>query len=244
MKVVFWNTARGKSKRVTSEAVEKIIENCVGLAYSRPEVIILCEGLKGTRKVIRNKGGLEGYSIVKPSELLGGYTDKNTLRYIIFARNDVNCIARYCDTGTDRPAVHITACGIAFLAVHAPSVPNSTLPQSRALNRAFLLTPLLLAEPAFIVGDLNVDAFNRRMRGQLEARLDHDFFPVWDRRRSTRPKSGKSLDWALVSAAFTRAVTVRVLDDVDDEGSDDDEWRPPILSTGKSDHEAIVVEVT
>ncbi|MGZ8710353.1 MAG: hypothetical protein ACXW28_09020, partial [Thermoanaerobaculia bacterium] len=106
MKIVFWNTARGSS--MISERLDLIMENCIALAHGRPELIVLCEGQKGTRKQIRLKGGLTGYTLVKPGKLFGGYGGNTTLRYVIFARDNVSCVAWYCTTGNDRPAVHIT----------------------------------------------------------------------------------------------------------------------------------------
>lgn len=254
MKIVFWNTARGSS--MISERLDLVMENCIALAHGRPELIVLCEGQKGTRKQIRNKGGLPGYSLVKPGKLFGGgYGGDTTLRYVIFARDNVPCVAWYCQTGNARPAVHITVNHFPLLVIHAPSVTTTVKPQRLALKEA-LITPH--GEPAVVFGDFNVDAFNKPMRTQFVNLLSEDlrtlfdedsrFIARYDDRNPTRPSSGKALDWALVNQKYTSSVKVSVMKDTStrnemDDSSDDD-FVPEIISTGKSDHEAILIEIT
>lgn len=253
MKIVFWNTARGSD--FNSERFEMILENCIALAYCRPELIVLCELLKTSRKKMRAKGGLPGYSFVWPFKAMGGYTDQNTLRYAILARDDMNCSAFYISTNTDRPALHITINGFTFMAIHAPSVTSTVKPQVAALKWG-LATPL--KRPAVIFGDLNVDARNSGMRSSMVRRLSSEwnsFFnttgqlvPKYDRKVYSRPKSGKTLDWALVDPSFTSKVKVSVMatDDSSDDSwdaSSDDDFVPRVISTGKSDHEAILIEI-
>ncbi len=114
------------------------------------------------------------------------------------------------------------------------------------------------AEPAVVFGDFNVDAFNKPMRQRFVNLLSDDlntlfsndsrFIARYDDRFPTRPSSGKALDWALVNQKYTSSVKVSVMKDTStrnnmDDSSDDD-FVPEIISTGKSDHEAILIEIT
>lgn len=257
MKIIFWNTARGKNRY--SERFEYLMENVFALSCRNPEVILLCEALKGTQKVMRNSE-LYGYKVVKPSKLLGGYADENVLRYIVLCRNDLDYWASLISTENKRPAILIHAGKYNLLGIHAPSVTKSYVPQSRALKKSFR-NILNHHQPQVIFGDFNVDAFNGRLSWKFITELEWEYNQqfnsspskstiklkkVYDNKFYTRPSSNKTLDWALVPQYMSSKVSVKVVrssSTYDSEDSDED-FVPEIISTVKSDHEAIEITIS
>lgn len=220
-KIIFWNVQRaGSPKDVKSEAWDNLVENLIGLSAFKPEMIVLCEGLKGLQKSLR-LAKIPGYDVVKPLKDLGGYKDDNTLRYVVFKRSaDVGCKPYLVDTGDPRPtiAVKLTVGHATYnlLAIHAPSVTATHKPQSEAL--AFSLKTLADKHydlPSVIFGDFNVDAkddkkrdaFKHHVSTQSVNGFNLNFEPAYSK-EPTRPASGKILDWALKDQKYSVDVSV------------------------------------
>lgn len=250
MKIIFWNTARGSNLK--SDRFQLMMQNVLALSYRNPELILLCEGLKGTKKEMRKTGGVPGYKLIKPDRTHGSYCSDEVLRYVLISRNDVDCKAYLFDTPSQRPAIIIRANGYNFLGIHAPSVTQSYVPQSKAVNLAMVKD----FPPYLIFGDLNVDIFNASLGPKFISEVQNEYnrmyrayplapmnlVPIFDPNHYTRPKSQKSLDWALVPQMYSGNVSVSVVPHYNEEASES-EYEEEVISTTKSDHEAIQITI-
>jgi hypothetical protein len=258
-KIIFWNIARlGKGKKpVGAEELNADLEGLTGT--HNPEVVVICEGLKGLRKAMKQNQELpSGYHAPKFIKTHGNYQDVNTLRYVVFAR--VNCSCYLIGTGNDRPALVICFGGQCVMALHAPSVTSSTTPQTDQMKSAYATVTQLVntgkignaVNPCLIFGDLNMNLRDGQKQGKIRAKLmgtGLQHFSIADPGVPTHrnQQSGlydTTLDWAL-EAPGTNA-TVSVIEAAEEmslewNSDDDDDFVPQFENTKNPDHKPILI---
>lgn len=253
-KIVFWNIQRlkGGQHYIGGDELKADLEG-IG-AQVDPDIIVLCEGLKGLRRTMRDEYIVpSGYTAPKFNKAHGDYLDQNTLRYVLLTR--VVCTGYLLGTGNDRPALAITfTAGGAqhcIIALHAPQGGGSTVPGSTQMKTAYTACiNAHLAQPAMIVGDLNIDASlqNRRqaLQGHLNGHALQPYRPLYPPNHTHRNQNtgiyDTTLDWALVRANVNANVsTVEMTADVDMNDGSDDEFLPSFDNHKEPDHKPILV---
>jgi len=257
-KIIFWNIARlGNGKQPMG--AEELNADLEGLtATHAPEIVVVCEGLKGLRKAMKQNRELpSGYHAPKFVKAHGDYKDVNTLRYVVFSR--VNCTCYLVGTGNSRPALAICFGGHCVVALHAPSVTGSTTPQTDQMKKAYTTVAQLVNQgvlgnavnPCLIFGDLNMNLRDGQKVGKIRAKLlgsGLQHFTIADpgvptHRNQNTLKYDTTLDWAL-KAPGTNA-TVSVIEEAEDTtmvwSDDDDDYTPPFQNTKNPDHKPILI---
>jgi hypothetical protein len=157
-------------------------------------------------------------------------------------------------TEKDRPALAIRLIysnGIyELMAIHAPSVSYTFKPQAAAISSALTAWSF---SPHVIFGDFNVNARNSTSRAAFINAIRSDWTEKYSAvcsGRSTHQK-GSELDWALKAASFGGTVKVSVVNCgaaktlAQIGGSKDDgDYMPTDSWSKKSDHEAILIEIS
>lgn len=258
-KIIFWNIARlGKGKQPIG--AEELNADLEGLTASyKPEIVVVCEGLKGLRKAMKQNQELpSGYHAPKFVKTHGNYLDLNTLRYVVFSR--VNCNCYLIGTNNDRPALVICFGGCCVIALHAPSVTGSTVPQTKQMKTAYDLVAQLVnkgtiasaVNPCLILGDLNMNLRDNQKVGKIRAKLvgsSLQNFTIADPGEPTHrnAKSGDydtTLDWALEAPGTNATVTVIDQAEPMDMGwnsGDDEDFLPQFENTKNPDHKPILI---
>jgi hypothetical protein len=257
-KIIFWNIARlGQGKQpIGAEELNADLEGLT--ATYKPEIVVVCEGLKGLRKAMKQNQELpSGYAAPKFIKTHGNYQDVNTLRYVVFSR--VNCSCYLVGTGNDRPALVICFGGNCVMALHAPSVTGSTVPQTNQMKLAYDTVAQLVnngtiasaVNPCLIFGDLNMNLRDGQKVGKIRAKLlgsSLQNFSIADpgvatHRNGNTGKYDTTLDWALKAPGNN--ATVSVIEEAEDIsmewGSDDDDYTPSFQNTKNPDHKPILI---
>lgn len=222
-KVIFWNIQR-QGGGVHPIGAEELSTDLFGLTQEfGPDVVVLCEGLKGLHKaMVQHREIPPGYVSPKVNKTKGTYKDGDTLRYVMMHRSTINVSGYLVATGVDRPAMILTWGGHCVMALHAPSVTSSTVPQTDQMKDAYTAwatdTAIFGHPPALtphlIVGDLNMDASLSNKRNTLLAKFLGTSLAGWGIRRPSKHThrnrdSGiydTTLDWALCAPGINATV--------------------------------------
>lgn len=253
-KVLFWNIQRSGGNDI-SETMDNLRNDLIILAkLEDPELIILCEGLKGLGKAFNAPDVVPEYERVKPVKHNFAYKDEHVLRYVLLAKKGVSCSATLIDSKASRPGLHMqwTDSGNTVqvaAAIHAPSVSASVAPQTRAIRKV-LKHSSTHGCPKVIFGDLNIDLGDQkkvqRALGTLNAAGFHGYVAACPPKPTH--DGGRSLDGAFYLSSLPQAVTVDVCEPARaakvpryTTAADDEEWAPDIENSKGSDHRPIVV---
>jgi len=260
--ILFWNIQRLGGGRL-SHGAEELKEDLEGLTSKcDPDIIVLCEGLRGLRKTMRRNHELPtGYVAPKFIKNHGNYRNHNTLRYVLMHKSHLNCQAYLIDCGGSRPALAICFNGTCVIALHAPSITNMTSRQTGQMCEAYDTVFNLIGnnqlvgaqQIALIFGDLNMDLrtagiarrFNRNRQGR-----NIEQFGILDpgagtHRNSRTRRYDTTLDWAITAPGVHATIEVVVPDPPKELewGSDDsdDEYMPSYQNSKEPDHRPILI---
>lgn len=210
-KIMFWNVQGSGGDTIRSSAGDILLGDLSELIdLHKPDVIVLCE-LRGGFE--QRFGALYGYETLK---IHGGYPAATTYRFGAFVRSAGYCSishdARLISDAGNRPALSFVVNQVGLLAVHAPSVSNSTTPQLNHIQSTVKQCSGMRT-PKVILGDLNIDL--RTRRDQVISVLQNAPAPLpdyWLRPASRNPEpthlKGGTLDWALVQKNFNTSYKV------------------------------------
>lgn len=234
-KIIFWNIQR-QGGSVGAKGAEELAIDLFSLAeIHKPDILVICEGLKGLHKaMVGNKEVPPGYQAPKMNKQLGTYTDKNTLRYVMMHRDTIAANGYLISTGEDRPAMVITWGGYSVMALHAPSVTASTVPQTKQMLGAFnkwctsnaIYGTVPTIAPQIIFGDLNMDASNPTKRDRIFAKFlktDLENYSIRAPQQGTHRNNktriyDTTLDWAFCAPGITATVTALLSNELQKRG--------------------------
>jgi hypothetical protein len=249
--MLFWNIQRlgGGKGPIGADEIKSDLEGLA--AGNTPDIIVLCEALKGTKKAMAfNKEVPSGYSAVKPYKLFGNYKDANTLRYVLMKKNSVTCNGFLIGTGNDRPVLFIQfMVGNSIyraMVVHAPSVTHTTTAQANQISTAFnKIKQIFGAGPDAIFGDMNVNVADVGKRTKLRAKLPAEIqqsYAFQYPNQKTHDK-GATLDWSITKTGYLNSSVVAINPSIDVNMDGDDDFIPPFKNEKGSDHLPILVKL-
>jgi len=211
--IIFWNVQRA-GNAVGPLTLDNLEVDLISLITSyNPDLLILCEGLKGLGHAIRLRN-IPKYEVVKPDKGVGDYRKDTTLRYVVLQKRNYGVQTHLVDSGAKRPALLICMPGYNVIALHAPSVSKSVTPQTDQMKTAFdrvvgAVPGCAVTRPCMIFGDLNIDALDSskmtKMRNSIAGSSLGTFKALGT--GQTTQKAGGSLDWALCAQGFRPSVS-------------------------------------
>lgn len=250
-KVIFWNIQR-QGGGVNAIGAEELRDDLYNLAENhQPDVMVLCEGLKGLHKAMVRWNELpRGYESPKVNKVLGTYGLPTTLRYVLMFRSNLNAQGYLINTGPSRPALVVTWPGECVMALHAPSVTQSTTPQTDQMVRsqdtwhasARYPNGQPAMAPQVIFGDLNMNVALQKKRAAITGKLHNTSLAGYqivkpDRATHRNANTGvydTTLDWALCAPGVVATATAIIPDD-----KGNDKKRPRSGPTGSNKRQKI-----
>lgn len=253
-KIIFWNTQRAKGKFAT-KATENLTEALEGLAAEhKPDAIVLCEMLAASPPD-STKGSLEPTGYRFHQVISGDYPKETSLCYWLLIRDNEQTTCKNASLAEPnpifppfpRPALFVTLEvneeTFTFAALHAQS-------STKIGNQVAQLKSIIKKKPAIIIGDMNIDAHNKKQLSALKIEFLLEGYTIVapdDATHRSKDQYKSCLDWALAHKKHTfdaKIVALKNPPSQDKKYSDgnDDEYTPKFSPDIKSDHLPIVID--